>query len=281
MARSVLARWTVVERTTVNNKGTIDVDGLRIAYERAGDGPPLVLLHGYVGDGPTTWRRQIDGLADEFTVIVWDAPGAGRSSDPPEGFGMTGYADCLAGFIEQLGIGQPHVAGLSFGGALALALVHRHPAIPKTLILASAYAGWAGSLPAEVAEERLRLAMALADLPPDELVDALLPTMFSQGRPAGSADAFRASVLAFHPAGFREMARASAEDLREALPQVGIPTLLVYGDRDVRAPLAVAEDLQAAISGSTLVVLPGAGHVCSIEAPDAFNSTIRSFLHDK
>ena len=50
----------------------------------AGDGPPLVLLHGYVGDGPTTWRAQLEGLSDEFTVVAWDAPGAGRSSDPPE-----------------------------------------------------------------------------------------------------------------------------------------------------------------------------------------------------
>ena len=52
---------------------TTEVHGLRIAYERAGDGPPLVLLHGYVGDGPTTWRPQLEGLGDEFTVIAWDA----------------------------------------------------------------------------------------------------------------------------------------------------------------------------------------------------------------
>ena len=105
---------------------TIDVDGHSIAYERAGSGPPLVLLHGYVGDGPATWRRQLDALCDEFTVVAWDAPGAGGSSDPPETFGMVGYADCLAGFIGALGLGRPHVAGLSFGGALALALCHRH-----------------------------------------------------------------------------------------------------------------------------------------------------------
>ena len=78
---------------------TIEVDGLRIAYERAGAGPPLVLLHGYVGDGPTTWRPQLQGLGDDFTVVAWDAPGAGRSSDPPESFGMAGYAACLAGFV--------------------------------------------------------------------------------------------------------------------------------------------------------------------------------------
>ena len=114
---------------------TTEVHGLRIAYERAGDGPPLVLLHGYVGDGPTTWRPQLEGLGDEFTVIAWDAPGAGRSSDPPESFGMAGYADCLAGFVERLGLERPHLAGLSFGGALALALLRRHAALPATLTL--------------------------------------------------------------------------------------------------------------------------------------------------
>jgi len=258
----------------------LDVDGLRIAYERAGGGPPLILLHGYVGDGPTTWRRQIDGLSDEFTVVAWDAPGAGRSSDPPESFGMAGYADCLAGFVKGLGLEEPHVAGLSFGGALALTFYRRHSAIPTTLILASAYAGWAGSLPADVAEQRLRQAFALADLSPQEFVDALLPTMFSEGTPPESVGAFRASMLAFHPAGFRAMARASAEDLRDVLPHIRVPTLLLYGDKDVRAPLTVGEDLHAAISGSALVVLPDAGHVCNVEAPEEFNSAVRNFLHD-
>jgi pimeloyl-ACP methyl ester carboxylesterase len=127
-----------------------------------------VLLHGYVGDGPTTWRRQIEELCDEFLVVAWNAPGVAGSSDPPESFGLAGYADCLAGFVEQLGLENPHVAGLSFGGVLALALYRRHPNIPTTLILASAYAGWTGSLPADVAAQRLRQSLALADGSPDE-----------------------------------------------------------------------------------------------------------------
>jgi pimeloyl-ACP methyl ester carboxylesterase len=85
----------------------IEVAGLRIAYERAGAGPPLVLLHGYVGDGPTLWRRQLEALSDEFTVVAWDAPGAGGSSDPPESFGMAGYADCVAGFVDGLHLDRP------------------------------------------------------------------------------------------------------------------------------------------------------------------------------
>jgi pimeloyl-ACP methyl ester carboxylesterase len=259
----------------------IEVEGLRIAYERAGDGPPLLLLHGYVGDGPTTWRHQIEGLSDEFTVVAWDAPGAGRSSDPPETFGMAGYADCLAGFVDALSLGKPHVVGLSFGGALGLEFYGRHSAIPRTLILASAYAGWGGSLPANIAEHRLEQALVLATLSPDEFVNALLPTMFSDESPLESVEQFSSTMLARHPVGFRAMARASAEDLRDVLPHIRVPTLLVYGDNDERAPLTVANELHAAISGSTLVVLPGAGHLCNIEAPHEFNRAVRGFLRNR
>jgi pimeloyl-ACP methyl ester carboxylesterase len=98
--------------------------------------------------------------------------------------------------------------------------------------------------------------------------------------PAETVDDFRASMQAFHPRGFRALARASAEDVRDVLPNIDVPTLLAYGDRDVRAPLTVADALQAAISGSSLVVLPDAGHVCNVEAPDKFNVAVRDFLHE-
>lgn len=259
----------------------VEVDGLRIGYQLAGSGPPLVLLHGYVGDGPATWRPQIEGLSDEFTVVAWDAPGAGRSSDPPDQFGMAGYADCLRAFVERVGLDRPHVAGLSFGGALALEFCRRHPTVPRSMILASAYAGWAGSLPAEIVDQRLSQAMVLADMSSDDFVATLLPTMFAERTPLGLVDQFGATMRAFHPAGFRAMALASAENLRDALPRVKVPTLLVSGDQDVRAPLAVAEDLHAAISGSSLVVLPGAGHVCNLDAADEFNAAIRRFLRSQ
>jgi pimeloyl-ACP methyl ester carboxylesterase len=256
----------------------IDVDGLRIAYERTGTGPPLVFLHGYVGDR-RTWRRQIDGLSDEFTVVAWDAPGFGGSSDPPETFSLSDYADCLASFVGALGLRRPHVVGLSFGGGLALELYRRHPAIPMTLVLASAYAGWAGSLPADVVEQRLQQALRLADLPPDELVKALIPTLFSESTPAEWVDEFAISVAEFHPAGLRASARAFAEaDLRDVLPGIGVPTLLLYGDEDVRAPLNVAEDIHRKIPNSTLVVFPGVGHISNIEAAERFNAEIRAFL---
>src|SRR5919201_7008864 len=166
----------------------IEIEGLRIAYERAGEGPPVVLLHGYVGDGRATWQGQLDELSDEFTVVAWDAPGAGRSADPPESFRLPDYADCLAGFLRALGLARPHVVGLSFGGGLALELYRRHPAIPRSLVLAAAYAGWSGSLPAEAVGGRLQQALELADLPPARLVDAQTPTLFSVAAPAECVD---------------------------------------------------------------------------------------------
>jgi pimeloyl-ACP methyl ester carboxylesterase len=163
---------------------------------------------------------------------------------------------------------------------VALALQRRHSARSSALILASAYAGWAGSLPLEVAEERLRQALTLADGTPEAFVAALLPTMFSKPIPPETVDDFRTSMQAFHPRGFRAMGIASAEDVRDVLTNVDVPTLLIYGDHDVRAPQTVAEALQAAISGSRLVVLPEAGHVCNIEAPDQYNLAVRDFLHE-
>jgi pimeloyl-ACP methyl ester carboxylesterase len=89
----------------------VRVGNLSIAFERSGEGTPLLLLHGGASDS-REWRRQLEGLSDEFTVVAWDAPGCGRSSDPPDDFLMPDYADCLAGFIDAVGLSRPHVAGL-------------------------------------------------------------------------------------------------------------------------------------------------------------------------
>jgi pimeloyl-ACP methyl ester carboxylesterase len=138
------------------------------------------------------WRSQIEALSDEFTVIAWDAPGYGGSSDPPEDFPLSDFADCLAAFIEALGFERTHVLGVSFGGGLALELYNRHPELTETLVLASAYAGWAGSLPSEVVEERLTQALRLADMAPDQLVAELIPTMLTDSAPAELVEEFEA-----------------------------------------------------------------------------------------
>jgi pimeloyl-ACP methyl ester carboxylesterase len=259
----------------------VEVGALRIAYERVGSGPPLVLLHGFVGDGDATWRHQLDDLSDEFTVVAWDAPGAGRSSDPPPSFGIAGYAECLAGFVASLGLGRVHLAGLSFGGIVALQLLRRQRSIPITMVLAGAYAGWTGSLGAAVAEDRLALCERWASLPPADFVAAMVPSMFSASASSECVDGFAAVVARSRAIGFRAMAHASAEaDLTDLLPEIDQPTLLLYGDADVRAPWSVAEQLHAAIPDSKLVVLGGVGHVSPVQAPEQFNDEVRRFLRE-
>lgn len=257
----------------------IEVRGLKIAFERQGTGPPLVLLHGFVGHSQE-WRRQIDTLSDVYTVVAWDAPGAGRSTDPPEMFRLPDYADCLASFIDALGLLRPHVVGLSFGGALAIELYGRHPTVPASLVLASAYAGWAGSLTLEVTGQRLRTTLQAADAPSEQRVQSMIPGMFSSSPSPESVEEFRGIMLEIHPAGLRAMARSLAEaDLRVVLPRIIVPTLLLYGDQDSRASLAVAQDIHARIPASRLVVMPGVGHMSSVEAPEHFSAEVRSFLN--
>lgn len=256
----------------------VEVAGLRIAFERAGGGPPLVLVHGAVSDS-RVWRRQLDDLSDEFTVVAWDAPGCGRSADPPESFRLPDYADALAGFIAELGLGRPHVLGHSFGGGLALELYRRHPAVPATLILVGAYAGWAGSLPRNEVERRLRFALEVADQLPGGFEPTSMPGLFSNAMSPETVDELVAIMSEIRPVATRTMAHALAEaDLRDVLPAVDVPTLLLYGDADERSPLNVAEDLRSSLPTSRLVVLAGLGHESYLESPERFDAEVRGFL---
>ncbi len=258
--------------------GEVQVDGLRIAYRRAGAGPALVLLHGAFSDS-REWRRQLEGLSDEFTVIAWDAPGFGQSSDPPASFRALDYARCLAGFIHSLRLQRPHLVGLSFGAVLALEFFRDYPTIPRCLVLASAYAGWAGSLPPEVVEQRLERTLRELDVPSMRWVPQFVREIFTESAPPGLIDEAIAIASEFHPAGMRTVAHAFARaDLREVLPRIHVPTLLLYGDADQRSPLNVAEDLHARIPASKMVVLPGVGHQCNVEAPERFNAEVRNFI---
>jgi pimeloyl-ACP methyl ester carboxylesterase len=256
----------------------VEIDGLQVAYEKAGSGPALVLLHGFFCDR-SLWRAQLEDLSDEFTVVAPDLPGCGESSDPPEDFSITDFAASTISFIEQLGILRPHVLGLSLGSAIALEMYRLRPDLPAALVLASAYAGWAGSLPPDVVAQRLERTVQQTYEPPEQWVGDWIPGLITGSAPESVRRQVTVMVSAFHPVGARAMTRAGAQaDLRGVLPQIRVPTLLIYGDRDVRSPLHVAHELQANIPGSKLVIIEGVGHACNVEAPEQFNAAVRQFL---
>jgi pimeloyl-ACP methyl ester carboxylesterase len=252
------------------------VDDLSIAYEQVGRGSALVLLHGFLCDS-RVWRPQLEGLSNDFTVIAWDAPGAGQSSDPPETFRMRDWADCLAGLLDVAGVDSAHVVGLSWGGMLAQELYRRQRRRVRSLVLADTYAGWEGSLSKATSDERLATCLRDCSLPAHELVPKYLPSMHS-GHASREALEESASIMAdFHPVGFRLMARSSAPDRRDLLTKIQVPTLLIWGDADARSPLSVARQFHDAIPDAKLVVIPGAGHVSNLEAPAQFNAAVRAF----
>jgi pimeloyl-ACP methyl ester carboxylesterase len=257
---------------------------LRIAYQRVGDGPPIVLLHGGMEDS-RSWTRQLDGLSEEFTVLAWDAPGCGQSTEVPESWRLLEFADALAGWLRALNVEQAHVLGLSWGSSVAsvaLEFYRRHSAIPASLILASAYAGWAGSLPSAEVAARHASVLAAADLRREELLKgwpgafscAASPELVEEMASIAADNSGRA-----HPGGYRAIAHSMAEaDLRDVLPNIRVPVLLLYGELDERAPLHVARDLRAQIPAAELVVIPGVGHLANVEAPGEFNAHVRRFI---
>ena len=254
----------------------VRANGLEIAYERVGAGPPLVLAHGAAEDG-RAWRPQLDALGDELTVVAWDEPGAGRSSDVPASFGLADYAACLAALIEALALGPAHLAGLSWGGTVVLELYRHRPDLVATLILVDTYAGWKGSLPEDEVRDRIEGVRQMLAAPAEDF-DPTLPGLFAGDPPAEAVALLEQVAADVRPASLGVALEVMAQaDLRDVLPAIAVPTLLIWGEHDVRSPLRVARQFEQAIPDATLVVIPDCGHVSNLERPDRFNAAVREF----
>lgn len=258
---------------------TADINGLRIAYRRAGSGEPLVLLHGFICDS-RVWQPQLDALSTDFDVIAWDCPGCGESSDPPEEFSMAEFADCLARFLDEIGVRSAHVLGLSWGGVLLMEFHRRHRERVKSAILAGTYAGWTGSLGPEAAEQRLARCLDESTRPAADWVPEWVPEAFSPSAPPELLRRYADIMWDFHPVGFRAMSRAGLPDFSDALSGIDAPTLLIWGEGDSRSPVSNGEKIRDIIRGARLAVIPGAGHVSNMEQPARFNAEVAKFIHN-
>jgi pimeloyl-ACP methyl ester carboxylesterase len=258
----------------------VRANGLEIAYQRVGEGQPLVFVHG-AADDSRIWQPQLAALADEFTVVAWDEPGAGRSSDVPADFTLADYANCLAAVIDALSLGPAHVAGISWGGTVVQELYRHHPELVATLILIDTYAGWKGSLPEE--EVGARVAGVLQALSaPAERFDPTLPGLFAGDPPAEFVPLLEEVAASVRPQSLRTQVLVMAEaDQRDLLPRIAVPTLLIWGELDVRSPLRVAREFEQAIPDAKLVVIPRAGHVSNLEQPQQVNDAVRAFCRSQ
>lgn len=253
-----------------------DVDESPVAWREAGEGDPILFLHG-LGMTRTGWDAQLEALADGHRCVAWDLPGYGASA-PLGDFSLVAAADAAAGLVERLG-GSAHVVGMSMGGMIALELALRHPERVRSLALVdtSPAFGLDGTDPD--AWRAARLAPLDAGARIEDFAEPVLRgVMAPDPDPAAVAIAV-ASMLRVPLAGLRQsIAALPAHDVRDRMGAIAAPTLVVVGELDEETPPSYAEALAAGIPGARLAVIPGAGHLTPFEAPDALSALLRDHV---
>jgi pimeloyl-ACP methyl ester carboxylesterase len=262
---------------------TVDLPHGAVYYREKGAGPALVLLMG-TGADHTSWARQFTPLAERFRVIAPDNRGSGRSlPPPPPGYGVADFAAETLEFLSRLGVDRFHVAGFSFGAAVAMEVAWAGGA---RVASASFHAGWAGPN----ASTSAALGRSLAVLETEGVEAFLLAACRRNFSPAFQHDdpAVFASFLknvvqsATRPtlAGVLAQARAgAAHDIRDRLPSLRLPVLVTTGEHDPLAGPAVAEEIASLVPGAKLRIFrgPRAYHALPLEIADEFNAALLDF----
>lgn len=259
---------------------------MELNVEKAGDGPPLLLLHGFTGSA-AGWGPLAAAWAPFFTTLSVDLPGHGRSASPAEvaAYTMAATVADLVAVLDRKGIPRAHVLGYSMGGRVALALAVAHPERIGALVLESASPGLAdaGERAARVAADA-----ALAERIEREGVPAFvdywenLPLWAGQARLSADARAaLRAGRLQNNPVGLanslRGLGTGSQSPLWDRLGDLACPTLLVAGYDDAKFS-DLARRMAEAIPNNELLLAHNAGHAVHLEQPAVFARLVRDFL---
>jgi pimeloyl-ACP methyl ester carboxylesterase len=259
-----------------------------------GEGDPIVFVHGLSGSWPN-WLEQLPVFAQSHRVIAMDLPGFGHSPMPEERITISAYARTLDGLLEALGVSAATVVGNSMGGFVSTELAIAFPQRVERLVLVSAaglstyhhrdveriepflrriapmiavYTGWTAAQSDWVARRPgLRnLALGFVTRHPSRLPAALAA---EQLRGAGKP-------------GFMEALRANIDyPIKERLPEIACPTLIVWGEEDKVIPVGDASVFEELIPNSRKVIFEGTGHMAMLERPAAFNELLSEFVEEK
>jgi pimeloyl-ACP methyl ester carboxylesterase len=255
------------------------VSGRTVAYDKAGVGRPVVLLHAFPLSREM-WRPQIEALSPEFRVLAPDLPGFGGSTGFTDEPSIDGMAVAVGEFLDALSIAEPiALAGLSMGGYVALAFARKYPDRLRALILADTRAE-----PDDAAAKanRDKMIAFAADHSAADVIEQMLPKMLSEEtrtkRPEVVAGVRR--IAAAQPIGGivnAVKALRNRPDARPELDIIAVPALVLVGAEDALTPPALSEDLAVRIRGS-LQIIPAAGHLSNLERPEVFNEAVRRLL---
>jgi pimeloyl-ACP methyl ester carboxylesterase len=270
----------------------VDVDGTPVNYVDRGSGgrEPVVLVHGLGGQWQN-WLENIPRIAQERRVLALDLPGFGLTPEPDEEISIPGYGRFVNAFCDALGLGEVAVVGNSMGGYIAAEVAIQFPQRVSRLVLVSA----AGISSAETARAPIltagRVATALAAysaaryraLASRPLSRHLSLAMVARHPRLLKADlAYEGFFKGAGKPGFDAALRASLDyDFRDRLPEVRVPTLIVWGEKDAIIPVRDANEFERLISDSRKVVMRDTGHIPMAERPQAFNDVLLDFLAER
>lgn len=265
----------------------VDIDGLNLHAEVAGNGPPVVLIHGFTGTG-ASWRSLVEVLAPDFTTIAVDLVGHGRSGSPstPERYAMRRAVDDLAALLRALGHERAAWLGYSLGGRVALQVAVHRPDVVSALVLEGATPGLAT---AEERTARVAADEAIAQRLDRDGIEAFVDFWQSislwDSQQRTLSDHQRAGLrqgrLAQAPLGLvgslRGMGTGAQEWVGDRLDEVRVPVLLTAGTLDVKFS-EIAREMAATLPDSTMRLIEDAGHAAHLERPAVFNAVVREFL---
>lgn len=238
----------------------ISINNITLAYERFGNGKPLMLLHGFPLDH-TSWDEAASLLENEFDLILPDLRGFGKSTTTENPYQISHMADDLAGLLDHLGIEKTLIAGHSMGGYVTLAFAKKYPDRVSGMGLVSSQA--AGDSP-ERKEGRYRTAAEVAEKGVGVVVEAMTPKLSADIRVQG----FVRGVIEQQskPAIIGALkAMAEREDLTSFISTFNAPFLLVHGDVDALIPVERSREIRILLPSVRLVELKGAGHMPMME----------------
>lgn len=255
----------------------VEIAGGTLHYRVAGSGPVAVFIHGFPLDS-TMWADQLDRLSDMRRCIAVDLRGFGHS--PPvawEVLSIERHADDVAAVLAALDVTDADVVGLSMGGYVALAIVERHPHLPRTLALIDTRAAAdtpEGRDARDAAARRLleegRPAFAVS------MTGTLLApgaSIHAQARVRSMIEGTRYETIVAALAGMKQR-----PDRARVLSTIAVPAAVIAGEDDAIVPIAEAERMAAAIPRARFHPIPGAGHLAPMEVPDQVASALRTLF---
>jgi pimeloyl-ACP methyl ester carboxylesterase len=254
------------------------INGITIGYSDRGAGMPLVFLHAFPLNR-TMWKPQEETLSRQFRTITIDLRGHGESDAPLWRYSLEQYADDVAGLLDHLAVRQAVLIGLSMGGYVSFAFYRKYADRVRALVLADTRAQADSE---EARSGRFTTAQTAYRQGAGAVADIMIPKLLGatslRTKPELAAR-IRGIIESNEPSGIivDSMAMADRPDSLPLLAQITCPTLVIVGEEDQPTPPAEAQLIAQAISAATLEVIPGAGHLSSVEQPEWFNEVVGKF----